>query len=164
MNAVECDITNEASIKQAFAWIEKTLGGIHLLVNNSGVLNDCLFLDKNNTKELKQMLDTDILGLCMCTREAVRIMKAKGIDGQIVNINSIFGHKLNACVPGTRPLNGIYPASKFAMTAITECLRQELIFLETGIKISVSRMKSIEIEMHYNHFYFPIVEYQSRSC
>lgn len=138
MNAVECDITDEISIKQAFAWIEKTLGGIDLLVNNAGVLSDCLFLDKNNTKELKQIFDTNILGLCICTREAVRMMKAKNVDGHIVNINSIFGHKLNACVPGTRPLNGIYPASKFAMTAITECLRQELIYLETGIKISVS--------------------------
>lgn len=38
LNAVECDITNEQSVKQAYAWIEKTLGGIDLLVNNAGVV------------------------------------------------------------------------------------------------------------------------------
>lgn len=34
--AVECDITNEASVKAAYTWIEKTQGGIDLLVNNAG--------------------------------------------------------------------------------------------------------------------------------
>lgn len=38
VNAVECDITNEQSVKTAFTWIEKTLGGIDLLVNNAGVV------------------------------------------------------------------------------------------------------------------------------
>lgn len=37
LNAVECDITNEQSVKQAYTWIEKTYGGIDLLVNNAGV-------------------------------------------------------------------------------------------------------------------------------
>jgi NADP+-dependent farnesol dehydrogenase len=39
-------------------------------------------------------------------------------------------------VPGTKPLNGMYPASKFAVTAITECVRQELLYLKTKIKCS----------------------------
>lgn len=38
LNAVECDITSDQSVKQAFTWIEKTLGGIDLLVNNAGVV------------------------------------------------------------------------------------------------------------------------------
>lgn len=36
LNAVECDITSEDSVKQAYKWIEKTYGGIDLLVNNAG--------------------------------------------------------------------------------------------------------------------------------
>ena len=38
LNAVECDITNEQSVKTAYGWIEKTLGGIDLLVNNAAVV------------------------------------------------------------------------------------------------------------------------------
>lgn len=38
LNAVECDITNEQSVKQAYQWIERTYGGIDLLVNNAGVV------------------------------------------------------------------------------------------------------------------------------
>lgn len=38
LNAVECDITSESSVKQAYTWIEKTYGGIDLLVNNAGVV------------------------------------------------------------------------------------------------------------------------------
>lgn len=38
LNAVECDITSEESVKRAYQWIEKTLGGIDLLINNAGVV------------------------------------------------------------------------------------------------------------------------------
>lgn len=62
-------------------------------------------------------METNIIGLCLVTREAVRLMKKRDQElktvGHIVNINSIFGHKIHACVPGTKPLNGMYPASKW---------------------------------------------------
>lgn len=37
LNAVECDITNEDSVKNAYQWIKKILGGVDLVVNNAGV-------------------------------------------------------------------------------------------------------------------------------
>lgn len=37
-NAVDCDITNEESVKRAYTWIEKTKGGIDLLINNAGIV------------------------------------------------------------------------------------------------------------------------------
>lgn len=38
LNAIECDITSEASVQQAYKWIEKTHGGIDLLINNAGIV------------------------------------------------------------------------------------------------------------------------------
>jgi NADP+-dependent farnesol dehydrogenase len=137
INAVECDITNEENVVRSFQWIEKVYGGVDMLVNNAGVISKCLLTDKNNLKDLKRIMETNIIGLCLCTREAIKSMKVRDTRGHIVNINSIFGHKIHASVPGTRPLNGMYPASKFAVTAITECIRQELVFLETDIKVTV---------------------------
>lgn len=87
LNAVECDITNEQSVKQAYAWIEKTQGGIDLLVNNAGVTSQCMLLDENNTKDMRAMLEANLLGLCICSREAVKSMKNRAVDGHIVNIN-----------------------------------------------------------------------------
>jgi NADP+-dependent farnesol dehydrogenase len=74
----------------------------------------------------------------ICTRQAVKSMKTRDVNGQIININSIFGHKVNQAVPGNKPMNSLYPPVKHAITAFTECLRQELLYLQTQIKISVS--------------------------
>ena len=59
-------------------------------------------------------------------------MKANQIDGHIVHINSVVGHT----VPNY-PGQNVYPASKYAVTALTETLRQELNHLELKIKITV---------------------------
>lgn len=113
---IECDIRNEASVAAAFKWIEDVCGGVDLLINNAGVITKGLLLDPKNTLELYRTMETNIIGLCLVTREATRLMKKRdeeeGTIGHIVNINSIFGHKIHACVPGTKPLNGMYPASK----------------------------------------------------
>lgn len=87
LNAVECDITSEQSVKQAYSWIEKTQGGIDLLVNNAGVTSSCMLLDENNTRDFRGMLEANLLGLCICTREAVKSMRDRAVDGHIVNIN-----------------------------------------------------------------------------
>lgn len=139
-NCIECDIRNEAQVKSAFRWIVDVYGGVDLLVNNAGVNTKGLLLDEDNTQELLTTMQTNIIGLCLVTREAVAVMKRRErsnwIEGHIVNINSIFGHKVHSAVPGTKPINGLFPASKFAVTAITECVRQELEYLDAKIKIS----------------------------
>lgn len=113
-----------------------------------------LLLDPKNTLELYRTMETNIIGLCLVTREATRLMKKRdeeeGTIGHIVNINSIFGHKIHACVPGTKPLNGMYPASKFAVTAITECVRQELLYL--GTKIKCTSISPGLVEGQYSHW------------
>jgi len=116
--------------------------GIDLLVNNANVITKGLILDEDNTKEIYHVMETNIIGLCLVTREAVKLFKQRPLErkdlGHIININSIFGHKVNAAVPGAKPMNGLYPASKYAATAITECVRQELLFLDENVKITVS--------------------------
>lgn len=100
LNAVECDIRDECSVQYAFNWIENTYGRLDLLVNNAGVITKQLLLENNNGKELKKITEMSLIGLCLCTKFALKYMVAKNIDGHIVNINSIFGHKLNVLVPG----------------------------------------------------------------
>jgi NADP+-dependent farnesol dehydrogenase len=140
LNAIECDIRDEGQVSAVFRWIDEKYGSVDLLINSASVVSKGLLLDENNTSELYNTMETNIIGLCIVTREAVKNMKKRpptqASIGHIVNINSIFGHKVNACVPGSKPLNGMYPASKHAVTAITECVRQELLYLDTKIKIT----------------------------
>lgn len=119
---------------KAFDWTEKNVGPIHILINNAGVLIPGTLVE-GEIKHFKKTLDVNVLGVCICTKEAIKRMTANGIAGHIVNINSITGHY----VPYVEGLDlNIYPATKHAVTAIVESLRQELNSLGSNIKISVS--------------------------
>ncbi|RZC35196.1 adh short, KR, NAD binding 10, and/or Epimerase domain containing protein, partial [Asbolus verrucosus] len=145
--AVKTDITNEEDVIEAFRWASDNLGPVHILVNNAGILQQTNLID-GDTEKWKKTLDTNVLGLCIATREAIKIMRTNNIDGHIVHLNSIAGH-------GTTnfPFANIYPATKHAVTALTETLRQELNQLALKIKItSVSPgVVSSEI-LHTNNF------------
>lgn len=46
-----------------------------------------MLLEENNTRELRNMLEANLIALCVCTRDAVKSMRDRGVDGHIVNIN-----------------------------------------------------------------------------
>lgn len=132
---IKCDVTQDADITKTFAWIEKNLGGVSVLVNNAGIVRFGQHLCDMDTTDLKAVLDTNVTGVVVCTREAFRSMKKHGIDGHVLIINSIAGHRvLN--MQNNISIN-IYPASKYAVTAITEVYRQEFLMNNTKVKITV---------------------------
>lgn len=137
--AFKADISREEDILKAFNWVSDNLGPVSILINNAGVVKQTTLID-GDIELWKQLLDTNVLGLCIATREAVRIMKANKIDGHIIHINSIAGHS----VPKF-PFNSVYPASKHAVTALTETLRQELNHFGSKIKITVIILQSIKM-------------------
>jgi len=128
--AVKADVSKEDDILQAFKWVKDNLGPIHILVNNAGFSQDTTLID-GDTKKWRDVFETNVLGLCVATREAVKDMRANNVDGHIIHINSIGGHY----VPNFPGLN-VYPASKHAVTALTETLRQELNSVNSKIKIT----------------------------
>lgn len=98
------------------------------------ILNRIVFLE-GSSKEWKEVFDTNVMGLCICTKEAVRLMKETGVDGYVIHINSIVGHFIPASL-GSQ-LN-VYPATKHAITALSEVLRLELIGSKSKIRVTVS--------------------------
>lgn len=131
---IKADVSVENEVIEAFNWAEKNVGPIHILINNAGVLFPGTLVD-GEIEKLKKTLDVNVLGVCICAKEVIKRMTANGIAGHIVNINSITGHY----VPYVEGLNlNIYPATKHAVTAVVESLRQELNSLGSNIKISVS--------------------------
>lgn len=100
--------------------------------------------------------------MCICTREAVRIMKDHNVAGHIINMNSVVGHYIPMM---TEPLLNVYPASKFAVTALTETLRQELRYYKSKIKVTVSlyqkKLRKVIAEHQISSFIF-FSEHKSR--
>jgi NADP+-dependent farnesol dehydrogenase len=138
MYAVQCDITSESSIKEAFSWVASQLGGCDILINNAGCAKYAGILDDDNEELLRTVIDTNIFGLLLCTKEAFRQMKARDNYGYIINLNSIVGHKVPFRA-GIKPYSNIYSGTKHAVTAATEVLRQELIFMKNEkVRVAVS--------------------------
>lgn len=129
--AVEVDMTKEEDILRGFQWVKEKVGPIHILVNNAGVATHGTLLD-GTTEEWKKTLDLNVLGLCIATREATKVMREQGIDGHVIHINSVLGHY------NTKMFN-VYSASKHAVTALTETLRQELNDIKSKIKVTVGK-------------------------
>ncbi|KAJ8931742.1 hypothetical protein NQ314_015274 [Rhamnusium bicolor] len=128
---LKTDITKEEDILNTFKWIKEHLGPVHILINSAGIykLNN---LSSGSTKDWNDIFQVNVFGLCIATREAVKDMKANNVDGHIVHINSIAGHKVYDF-----PKANVNPAAKFAVTALAETLRLELNSLKLKIKVTV---------------------------
>ncbi|KDR14279.1 hypothetical protein L798_11728, partial [Zootermopsis nevadensis] len=130
MYAVKCDVTKESHVTLAFKWVKENLGGVDILVNNAGVAIDSSLID-GSTEDLKKMLDLNILALSVCTKEALKSMKERGVDdGHIININSVAGH-----IP-PQDYFCMYAATKHAITILTEGLRRELVARDSNIRVT----------------------------
>uniref|UniRef100_A0A182NGW3 Uncharacterized protein n=1 Tax=Anopheles dirus TaxID=7168 RepID=A0A182NGW3_9DIPT len=133
LHAIKCDVTSESDIESTFQRIRDSYGGVDVLVNNAGILRSKHLIELGTAADLRAVLDTNVTGLVLCSQWAYQSMVQRKVDGHIVHINSIAGHS----VPNF-PKVSIYPASKHAVTAITETMRQELRAAGTKIKVTVA--------------------------
>ncbi|XP_034473249.1 farnesol dehydrogenase [Drosophila innubila] len=141
----KCDVSDEKQVIETFAWIEKTLGGADVLVNNAGISRHTTLTGEGNSADLRAVLDTNVLGVSWCTREAFNSMQRRKIDdGHIVIINSIAGHRV-PILPGMS--FNMYAPSKHAITALTEVLRQEFLAKGTKTKITSISPGAVDTEI-----------------
>ncbi|XP_011185392.1 farnesol dehydrogenase [Zeugodacus cucurbitae] len=133
MHCIRCDVRREDQIKAAFKEIAKKYGPVSVLVNNAGVLVNTRLLTENNSEDVLNMVETNLIGVVFCTREAFHSMKANGIDGHVFMMNTTCGHK----VPVQPNINiNLYPPTKHALTALTEMYRQEFLHQNTKVKVT----------------------------
>ena len=135
---VPADLRREEDILTAFKAVREAWGGVDILVNSGG-LGRKAPLTSGATDAWQEMLEVNVLGLCVCTREAVADMRSRQDDGHVVHVSSMAGHR----VPGG---SGVYSATKYAVRALTEGLRQELRDLGSSIRVTAVSPGFVETE------------------
>jgi len=114
--AVQGDVSKAADVQRLFKETKKTFGSLDVLVNNAGVYK---FepLEAVTEEEFHRQFNTNVLGLLLATREAVKYFGTQG--GSVINIGSVASRL-------TPPISSVYSATKGAVDAVTAVLSKEL--------------------------------------
>lgn len=105
------DVADRKSVMALFAWVEKALGPVDILVNSAGINVKDRRLADTKPEEWDRVLAVNATGAFNCMTAVLPQMRERK-SGIIINISSIAGKR-------AAPLGGVaYNASKFAMTAL----------------------------------------------
>ncbi len=114
---VRCDVTDTASVDEAFTQVEQQQGPVEVLVANAGVTRDQLLL-RMSDDDFAAVLDTNLAGAFRCVRRASKGM-IRLRRGRIVLISSVVG------LYGS-PGQVNYAASKAGLVGIARSVTREL--------------------------------------
>ncbi len=117
---VQCDVSDDAAVRQMMHTIETSFGHLDALVNNAGTTATWKVkdLESLNMDEWDRTFSVNVRGTFQVSRAAVPLLK-KGMNPSIVNTASIVGLR-----PGPQPLP--YAASKAAVVNLTKTLAWNL--------------------------------------
>lgn len=120
------DITDYSKVEEEFKKVQ-SFGYPDILINNAGLVKGLNKLWETPPSDWDVMIDTNVKGiLTMCRLLIPEMLKKK--TAQIINIGSTSGHD-------TYPGGSVYCSTKFAVRALSDTLRKELI--ETNIRVSL---------------------------
>jgi NADP-dependent 3-hydroxy acid dehydrogenase YdfG len=134
--AVQTDVTDYAQVKQLVDHAVRTYGRIDVIVNNAGLMPQSL-LENAKVDEWDRMIDVNIKGVLYGIAAALPHMKAQQ-SGHIINVSSVAGHKVG-------PGSAVYSATKHAVRALSEGLRQEV--KSYNIRTTVISPGAVETEL-----------------
>jgi NAD(P)-dependent dehydrogenase (short-subunit alcohol dehydrogenase family) len=123
--ALPLDVTDRDQITSAVGSVEKTFGGIDVLVNNAGY-GYMAAVEEGEDAEVRKLFDTNYFGVVDTLKTVLPAMRARR-SGHVINISSMTGLVAN-------PPNAYYSSTKFALEALTEALAKEVGPL--GIKVT----------------------------
>ncbi len=114
------DVTDERTIESAIGEIGREAGRLDVLVNNAGFGVFGAVTDITPA-QIRQQFETNVIGAVATSRAALPLMHRNG-QGRIINISSVLGRLV-------LPATGVYAASKFALEALSDAMRQEFTLL-----------------------------------
>lgn len=119
------DVRDEKQVRALVRGVHRKHGRIDILVNNAG-LKHSKELAKLTPREWAKVVDTNLTGAFLCTREVLPILR-KQKRGEIVMISSVYG------LDGSAGF-GAYAASKHGMMGFSKAVLEEA--LPHGVRVS----------------------------
>jgi hypothetical protein len=132
------DIRDLKQCQSAFKQRASLVSKVSILVNNAGLGKGTEIMPEAAIEDWEQMIDTNLKGLLYMTRLVLPYMIERN-EGHIVNIGSVGGRWV-------APSSTVYCATKFAVRAITEGLRMDLM----GKKIRVTNIEPGAVKTEFN--------------
>lgn len=112
--AVPTDVAQPESVRALFDRAVQAFGRVDLLFNNAGVGAPPVDIDELSVEQWRAVVDINLTGAFLCTREAFRVMKTQTPrGGRIINNGSISAH-------APRPNSAPYTSTKHAITGLTK--------------------------------------------
>jgi len=143
VHLLHLDVRDRSAVESAISSLPAAWSDIDILINNAGLSRGLDKLQEGEIQGWEEMIDTNIKGLLYVTRYVVPGM-VKRDRGHIVNLGSIAGHQ-------TYPGGNIYCATKAAVRAISEGLKQDL--LGTRVRVTSIDPGMVETEFSDVRFY-----------
>jgi 3-oxoacyl-[acyl-carrier protein] reductase len=115
--AIQADVSKQEEVERLFKAVLERYSRLDVLVNNAGITRDTLLL-RMKEEDFDEVLQTNLRGVYLCTRAALRPMtKARG--GRIINITSVVGLTGNAGQAN-------YAAAKAGIIGFTKSAAREM--------------------------------------
>ena len=137
---MQLDVNHEDQVKSVINKTVEKFGKLDSIINNSGISLGNALLAETESDELKQMLETNVMGVYYGMKHAINAMLKTG-GGTIVNLASIAG--LNGLVATAQ-----YTASKHAVVGLTK--GAALDYATKGIRVNAVAPGAIKTEILQN--------------
>ncbi len=143
IHLLQLDVSDPSAVEVAISNLPPEWSQIDILINNAGLSRGLSKLQEGSVRDWEEMIDTNVKGLLYVTRCVVPGMVSRG-RGHVVNLGSIAGHQ-------TYPSGNVYCATKAAVKAISEGLKQDL--LGTPVRVSSVDPGMVESEFSQVRFH-----------
>ncbi|AVH70058.1 SDR family oxidoreductase [Nostoc sp. 'Lobaria pulmonaria (5183) cyanobiont'] len=142
IHLLQLDVRDRNAVESAIATLPSAWSDIDILINNAGLSRGLDKLHEGSFQDWEDMIDTNVKGLLYVSRYVVPGMVSRD-RGHVVNLGSIAGHQ-------TYPGGNVYCATKAAVRAISEGLKQDLL----GTRVRVTSVDPGMVETEFSEVRF----------
>ena len=142
IHLLQLNVRDRNAVESAISTLPSAWSDIDILINNAGLSRGLDKLHEGSFQDWEDMIDTNVKGLLYLSRYVVPGMVSRD-RGHVVNLGSIAGHQ-------TYPSGNVYCATKAAVRAISEGLKQDLL----GTRVRVTSVDPGMVETEFSEVRF----------